>query len=98
MDRTMSTSRERWATSEANRLIRDRVYWVLRVAGPMTDVQLERHPDFRNDGFGYSTLRARRKELVDLGLVRACGSEKKGGRSFMIWGVPDIPRRRTRSA
>lgn len=84
----MTTSRERWAKSEANRLLMERVYWVLRVAGPMTDVQLERHQEFKDDGLAYSTLRSRRKELVDLGRVVACGSEKRGRRSFKLWGVP----------
>jgi hypothetical protein len=85
----MATSRDRWARSESNRVLRERVYWVLRVAGPMTDVHLERHAEFSRDGLAYSTLRSRRKELVDMGLVAACGREKRGQRTYTIWGVQD---------
>lgn len=60
----------------------------------MTDVQLERHPEFRNDGLAYSTLRSRRKELVDMGLVSVCGRERHGAkRSLTVWGVKHKPGR-----
>lgn len=87
-----TTSRERWDQSPAVVELRERVFAVLRDFGPMTDASLERRPEFDDQPRAYSTIRARRDELVKEGRVEACGSvvdrNRQGRRTRMtVWQV-----------
>jgi hypothetical protein len=55
-------------------------------AGPMTDEELERLPQFRT--FGPSTLRKRRSELYEMRALEIVGDKRNSrGRSMFIWAI-----------
>jgi len=84
------TSHEAARSVSNLRLSQESVLKVLRLI-PMTDVEMARiyHSSIDVPLQSDSGLRTRRKELVDLGLVRDSGHRRKlpSGRSAIVWEV-----------
>lgn len=56
----------------------------IRERGPMTDEELERLPLFR--GFGPSTVRKRRSELYQAGVLKSVSTKRNSrGRPMLVW-------------
>ena len=63
-------------------------------AGPMTDAELESRPEFGS--YRYSTVRKRRSELFQEGLIEETGSKRPapgGGSSLKVWRVSNAGKR-----
>lgn len=87
-----TSSRERWIASPKMIAMRQDILRVYHEVGAVTDATLERHPLFVRSKFGYSRLRSRRRELVELGLVRQCGTTSDFNRDgrvmrMALWDV-----------
>ena len=85
-------SRDRWIYSPAMTALRADILRALRDIDGLTDASLERHPIFVRRRFGYSTLRSRRGELVELGLVERRGIVADANRDgritrMVVWGL-----------
>ena len=63
--------------------IRQKVYQALKERGPMTDGELERLEQFKH--CGASTVRKRRSELYQKGLVEKDGDNRRGG--MTVWRI-----------
>ena len=58
-----------------------------KLYGPMTDEQLEECPGF--DEYAPSTVRKRRCELAEMGLIVPAGNKQnKRGRMMIVWRLP----------
>lgn len=57
---------------------------------PQTDEELERQPCFA--AFGPSSVRKRRSELYQAGLIEVCGERSNSrGRRMKVWCVTELP-------
>lgn len=66
--------------------LHEQVVGAVRELGPMTDEQLERLPRF--ESFGPSTVRKRRSELFQAGILENVGTRLNSrGRKMVIWGL-----------
>jgi len=88
------TSHEAEASITNTRAIYAAIMHILSTEGPMTDTTLrERYKSLRREnGWGpiaESTIRARRAELVDRGLVMDTGDTQRltTGRRSTVWGM-----------
>ena len=72
------------ATGRRLNELHDAVLASLAEHGPLTDEQLERLPRFAC--YGPSTIRKRRSELYQLGLIRTAGEEVNSrGKLMIVW-------------
>lgn len=63
-----------------------RIVAAFRAFGPMTDEALEQLDEFAR--YGPSTIRKRRSELYQQGVLQACGATTNSrGRKMLIWTV-----------
>jgi len=68
--------------------LHDKIEAALRALGPMDDEQLEQLPQFA--GYGPSTIRKRRSELFQMGVVTPCGVRTNSrGRRMLVWTGTD---------
>ena len=65
-------------------LLHENILMALQEGGPMTDQELEDLPQFRH--YAYSTVRKRRTELYQSGLVTSIGTKKnRRNQTMLIW-------------
>lgn len=71
--------------------LQNQVTAAFREHGTLSDDRLERLPQFA--GYAYSTVRKRRTELCQLGILVAVGDEiNSRGRKMLVWAIRNVGR------
>src|SRR5262245_13356519 len=70
--------------------LHDRCLRAFRKFGPMTDAELETLDEFAT--YGPSTIRKRRSELYQYGVLEICGERRNDrGRPMKVWQITPAP-------